>query len=152
VTLVCVCFPPPHANTHSQLAGVALVAVQGGLGEASALALCALHPSQLALTAWSSGTGLAGVVGYAWIALLHHALGLSFTATLLAALVLPVLWLLVFNRLTRQQHSIRGSTGSAQAYSRVPSTPAGVIEHMPLCVRLHQWLLRAAAGVTGASE
>jgi hypothetical protein len=44
-----------------QLLGVALVAVQGGLGEASALGLCSLHPNQLSLTAWSSGTGFAGV-------------------------------------------------------------------------------------------
>lgn len=48
------CVPVP------QLLGVALVAVQGGLGEASALGLCSLHPNQLALTAWSSGTGFAG--------------------------------------------------------------------------------------------
>lgn len=44
----------------TQLVGVALVAVQGGLGEASALGLCSRHPNQLSLTAWSSGTGFAG--------------------------------------------------------------------------------------------
>lgn len=43
-----------------QLLGVGLVAVQGGLGEASALGLCSLCPNQLSLTAWSSGTGFAG--------------------------------------------------------------------------------------------
>jgi hypothetical protein len=43
-----------------QLLGVGLVAIQGGLGEASALGLCSLYPNQLSLTAWSSGTGFAG--------------------------------------------------------------------------------------------
>lgn len=49
-------------STGQQLLGVGLVAVQGGLGEASALAMCALYPSKLSLTAWSSGTGFAGDV------------------------------------------------------------------------------------------
>lgn len=53
--------PCPVLRRHAlQLLGVALVAVQGGLGEASALGLCSLHPNQLSLTAWSSGTGFAG--------------------------------------------------------------------------------------------
>jgi hypothetical protein len=48
-----------------QLLGVGLVAIQGGLGEASALGLCSLYPNQLSLTAWSSGTGFAGERGMA---------------------------------------------------------------------------------------
>ena len=89
----------------AQLAGVALASLQGGLGEATCLALtsqyrcaavglhrfpCLLHlnaslPALMsaclsisiarsgrpAITMWSSGTGFAGVFGYAWIALLH---------------------------------------------------------------------------------
>lgn len=57
---VCRCLPHDAVPPLQQLLGVALVAVQGGLGEASALGLCSLHPSQLSLTAWSSGTGFAG--------------------------------------------------------------------------------------------
>lgn len=43
-----------------QLLGVAFAAFQGGLGEASCLALCSLYDSRRALTLWSSGTGFAG--------------------------------------------------------------------------------------------
>ena len=43
-----------------QLMGVAFAAFQGGLGEASCLALCSLYDSRRSLTLWSSGTGFAG--------------------------------------------------------------------------------------------
>lgn len=43
-----------------QLLGVTFAAFQGGLGEASTLALCSLYDSRRALTLWSSGTGFAG--------------------------------------------------------------------------------------------
>ena len=43
-----------------QLAGVVLSAVQGGLGEASCLAMCTFFDSRAAITLWSSGTGFAG--------------------------------------------------------------------------------------------
>ena len=43
-----------------QLLGVAFAAFQGGLGEASCLALCSFYDSRRALTLWSSGTGFAG--------------------------------------------------------------------------------------------
>eukprot|EP00775_Hariotina_reticulata_P008201 gene8201-8392_t len=110
-------------TTSQQLLGVGLAAVQGGLGEASTLGLCSLYPNQLALTAWSSGTGFAGertgrlhewseagllnalpaaasqsgIFGYAWVAALHYWVGYSFKVTLLLANVLPGLWLAVFH-------------------------------------------------------
>ena len=43
-----------------QLLGVVLSAVQGGLGEASCLAMCTFFDSRAAITLWSSGTGFAG--------------------------------------------------------------------------------------------
>ena len=43
-----------------QLLGVTFAAFQGGLGEASCLALCSFYDSRRALTLWSSGTGFAG--------------------------------------------------------------------------------------------
>ena len=47
-------------NKSWQLLGVAFAAFQGGLGEASCLALCSLYDSRSTLTLWSSGTGFAG--------------------------------------------------------------------------------------------
>lgn len=46
-------------------------APQGGLGEASCLALTSYYSGRPSITMWSSGTGFAGVFGYAWVALLH---------------------------------------------------------------------------------
>ena len=45
------------------LIGVAIGSAQCGFGEASFLALTAFYDSRTALTAWSSGTGLAGILG-----------------------------------------------------------------------------------------
>eukprot|EP00614_Pseudopedinella_elastica_P018764 CAMPEP_0172650154 /NCGR_PEP_ID=MMETSP1068-20121228/242151_1 /TAXON_ID=35684 /ORGANISM="Pseudopedinella elastica, Strain CCMP716" /LENGTH=686 /DNA_ID=CAMNT_0013464517 /DNA_START=119 /DNA_END=2179 /DNA_ORIENTATION=+ len=56
-------------------------------------------PGAATLTAWSSGTGFAGVFGYAWVTLLHLWLGLSFRATVLAALLLVACWVGVFFRM-----------------------------------------------------
>jgi hypothetical protein len=73
------------------------VALQGGLGEATVLALCARHPPTAAtLTAWSSGTGFAGVFGYFWVAALHVYAGLPLRGTLLLANGLAVAWLAAF--------------------------------------------------------
>jgi len=49
------------------------ILLQGGLGEASCLALTSYYSGRPAITLWSSGTGFAGVFGYAWVALLHMA-------------------------------------------------------------------------------
>ena len=70
-----------------QLLGVCFCSLQSGLGEASFLALTATYPhhTALCLTCWSSGTGLAGVFGYAWAWTFLSALGLSFRASLLLA-------------------------------------------------------------------
>jgi battenin len=116
----------------AQLAGVALASLQGGLGEATALALCGarlgaeedngngldrrraaadetatLAPSSTesgssarrALAMWSSGSGAAGLFGYLWVSLLHKALGLPFSATVLLANTLAVAWVLSYARL-----------------------------------------------------
>ena len=58
-----------------QLLGVVFASLQGGLGEASCLALTSFYSGRAAITMWSSGTGFAGVFGYAWVALLHLAGG-----------------------------------------------------------------------------
>lgn len=81
-----------------QLLGVAFSGLQSGMMEASFLAMASFfdRPEQC-LTCWSSGTGLAGVGGYAWIAIFHLYVGLSFSATLeLAAALFPLLYVAVF--------------------------------------------------------
>jgi battenin len=55
------------------------------------LALTSFYDSRRALTAWSSGTGFAGIMGYGWVVLFTAGLGVSFQVTMLCALVLPVL-------------------------------------------------------------
>lgn len=57
-----------------------------------------------------------GIAGYAWVVLLHLVLKLSFPATLLLALVLPVAWLCVYHLVLGEAsgaYSVRGpvSTG-----------------------------------------
>lgn len=79
-----------------QLVGVVCAALQSSIGEASCLALTSHFHSQTSITMWSSGTGFAGVFGYAWVAFLHVIGGLSFRFTLLSALVLPLIWMYVF--------------------------------------------------------
>ena len=45
-----------------------LIYPAAGVGEASFLALSSFYkPSRKVLTAWSSGTGFAGIFGYAWV-------------------------------------------------------------------------------------
>ena len=79
-----------------QLLGVCFSSVQGGLGEASFLALSSFYDTPRALTAWSSGTGFAGIFGYAWVFFLNYVLGLSFRATLMMANLLNLCWLYAY--------------------------------------------------------
>lgn len=78
-----------------QLAGVLACSVQSALGEASLLALASRHAGRgaSAVAAWSSGTGFAGILGYAWVWLLtspQGPLGLGLAACqALAAATLP---------------------------------------------------------------
>lgn len=81
-----------------QLLGVAFSGLQSGMMEASFLAMASFfdRPEQC-LTCWASGTGLAGVAGYAWVAIFHLYAGLSFSETLeIAAALFPLLYLAVF--------------------------------------------------------
>jgi hypothetical protein len=52
----------------------------------------------------------AGIMGYAWVAVLHYWLQLSYTVTLLSATIMPGIWLAVFHSLMRisQPHSSKG--------------------------------------------
>lgn len=94
-----------RASLAWQLLGVAFSGLQSGMMEASFLAMASFYDSQRCLTCWSSGTGLAGVGGYAWIALFHLWLGWSFSTTLvLAASLFPLLYVLMFTMLLDTAH------------------------------------------------
>ncbi|CAL8471388.1 g10930 [Coccomyxa elongata] len=86
-----------------QLLGVVFSALQGGLGEASCLAMCTFFDSRAAITFWSSGTGFAGVAGYTWVGVLHILLGFTFRTTLLIANATAVGWLVVYYMLLQPQ-------------------------------------------------
>ena len=82
-------------NLIMQFIGIAICSFQSGYGEASMLSFSAFYDDpRLVLTGWSSGTGMAGIVGYAWVAALHFGLGLSFAWVLIIGNVFPVLYLL----------------------------------------------------------
>ena len=84
-----------------QLLGVALTSFQSALGEATVLALAARH-DEGCVSAWSSGTGFAGIVGYGWVWLFTRALRLSMAACQsLAALSLPLLYVLASRRVNK---------------------------------------------------
>lgn len=86
-----------------QLWGVAFISAQIGLGEASLLALggkydAARPGKNQCLTSFSSGTGIAGVVGFFWKVLLVNWMGLSLQLTLWLANVLAVAYATIYIR------------------------------------------------------
>lgn len=68
----------------------------------------------------------AGIMGYAWVAVLHYWLQLSYRTTLLIATIMPGIWLAVFHSLMRlsQPHSSKG----LGQYSAVSTTAEGESE------------------------
>jgi battenin len=91
--------------------GVALVSLQCGLGEATLLAAAGKCDSLRAssnqpinsqrskgrcLTAWSSGTGAAGLTGYLWTVAGTHWLDFGVAWTILSALILAVFYALIY--------------------------------------------------------
>lgn len=122
-------------STGVQLLGVCFSSLQGGLGEASFLALASFYDTPRALTAWSSGTGFAGIFGYAWVFFLKFLLGLSFRATLLTANLLGLVFLWAYFRLLSAPYSRgngRGGSGAAPvAYSPLPSSQQQQLQSSP---------------------
>ena len=98
-----------------ELLGVALSSLGGGLGEASLLALAGKYDSGkkgVNLTAFSSGTGLAGVFGFLWVALFHDWLQLSFTQTLLLANVLALAYGVTYYKLLSKEEDYQREDGA----------------------------------------
>lgn len=91
-------------ETRIQLAGVVFSSLQGSLGETSCLALASLYNTPRALTAWSSGTGFAGIFGYAWVFFFRFVLEKSLRSTLQMAHLLAVAWLLTYFVLLGDPH------------------------------------------------
>ena len=79
----------------TKMAGVVLASLSSGGGELSFLALTHYY-GQSSLAAWSSGTGVAGLVGAGAYALATNTLKLSVRSTLLASSFLPVFMLISF--------------------------------------------------------
>jgi len=80
----------------ARLGGIMIGAFASALGEASFLAFSSKFDGRLALTAWSSGTGFAGVFGYMWTLTSTRLVGMSFRESLVTANVLPVAWLATY--------------------------------------------------------
>eukprot|EP00658_Telonema_sp_P-2_P005587 TRINITY_DN12092_c0_g1_i2.p1 TRINITY_DN12092_c0_g1~~TRINITY_DN12092_c0_g1_i2.p1 ORF type:complete len:117 (-),score=27.43 TRINITY_DN12092_c0_g1_i2:76-426(-) len=51
------------------------------------------------LTAWSSGTGFAGVFGYGWVCLLHDLVGMSFSTIILVSVIWGIVFLVICDRI-----------------------------------------------------
>lgn len=70
----------------------------------------------------------AGIMGYAWVAVLHYMLQLSYRTTLLLATAMPGIWLAVFHSLMRLSSGPHSSSSSSSKdhgqYSPVPTTAA----------------------------
>ncbi|CAE7510418.1 BTN1 [Symbiodinium natans] len=81
---------------YQKLLGVAMASLAAGIGEASLLAMSSFYEAKPCLTAWSSGTGFAGIAGYVW-SLLFDYLDACFQVELMVALWLPVAFLLAFH-------------------------------------------------------
>ncbi|GMH32514.1 hypothetical protein BSKO_00348 [Bryopsis sp. KO-2023] len=102
-----------------QLLGVIFASIQSGLGEVSCLALCSFYDSKKMITAWSSGTGFAGVGGFCWVMVLHKWVGLPAKTLLLLSMIFSGFWLLNFFVLLRPPKRIQKSE---QDFEEVPLT------------------------------
>jgi len=79
-----------------QLMGVAVGSVAGAIGETSFLAYSSFFDGRTCLSAWSSGTGFAGIWGYFWLVFFTRWIGTSFKFCLLLANFLAVMYGFVF--------------------------------------------------------
>lgn len=79
-----------------ELIGICVGSAVSALGEASFLSLASFYPSRQALSAFSTGTGLAGIFGYAWVIIFTLFFDVSFAVTALTANILPICFWLVF--------------------------------------------------------
>ena len=82
-------------NIPLKLVGVCALSLQQGLGETTMLALSTRYGNK-ALTLWSSGTGAAGLLGYAYVIALRQGIKVSTRWVLLLSNILGVLYYIDF--------------------------------------------------------
>ncbi len=78
-----------------KLLGVVCAAISSGWGEVTSLAMLAFY-KESAVTAWSSGTGFAGVAGAGFYVMFTSAFGISDRTTLLIGLIFPLMYVLCY--------------------------------------------------------
>lgn len=82
------------SNIYMKLVGVALTSIQCSLGEATLLALAGTYPH--AISAFSTGTGWAGVIGFGYIILFSQILHISVSHILITSNILPILYYTIY--------------------------------------------------------
>ncbi|KAG9399617.1 G1/S-specific cyclin cln3 [Aphanomyces cochlioides] len=122
-----------------QLLGVCFNGIQSAIGESSLLASTALFDdSRLCLTAWSSGTGFAGVAGFAWVTIFTSFASLQ--TTLLLALIFPVVYVAVFECMLPPMALSRAAEAE-EAIPLVAKKHVGLSEGLRLTVGLWPYML-----------
>ena len=123
----------PGLPVEIRLLGVALGDLGGGLGEATHLALSQhfTNPS-IQISAWSSGTGMAGVVGYLLAMYALHPPGLSPHGQLVVQLSIGVgifltYWLCFFCLLVRPRDGAASSVSTTLGRSAAAVTASGTV-------------------------
>lgn len=85
-------------SINMKLVGVGIASFQGGLGEATILAMATFYEgSRYCLVAWSSGTGFAGIFGYSWSIFWTQYMDACFQLQLMCALWIPLVFLATFH-------------------------------------------------------
>lgn len=120
-----------------RLLGVALGSVASGWGEVTFLAMSAFYPGKQVLTAWSSGTGIAGVAGSGWFLLLHTVLGVPAPLTLKLGAAWAGAFFLVYAALLptpAQAHACVPASGKPPPGEREggSASPLATSDHSPL--------------------
>lgn len=78
------------SNFNHALVGVALSSAAGGLGEPSTLALATYLDKKSLISAFSAGTGFAGVFGYLWTIFFKDFIGLDSSIVVGLAIIIPI--------------------------------------------------------------
>ena len=112
------------------LFGVSIGSAGSGVGEASFLALSSFYnPSRKVLTAWSSGTGFAGIFGYAWVVFFTVAIKTSFAFCCFVGMAtLPPLFVFAYEVLLRCPTPEKMKTGLLSDDASADSTEEAALK------------------------
>lgn len=132
-------------NTSLQLVGIAIGSLQQGIGEPMYLSLTTFFGGRRSVAAWSSGSGIAGLFGYAWVVVCTVLLQQTFSATLLYALIIPVLFLsnyvflLGSPTIGREAPFQVGGTGEGRKISTEEGDESDVVSKMTGWEKFQAW-------------